>query len=164
MMKYLAQTIAYSLFAAFIGLLSVWPEYRLLAPDQAIVSLTISHAAERIGECRQLTQEELKALPPNMRKPAVCPRERHPLIVELRTDGRVVYREIAAPSGLWSDGKATVYRRLKLDAGWHEFSVGMNDSGRDDGFDFEMRVTRNLFPGQNLVIDFDELRQAFVFR
>lgn len=163
-MKYLTQAIAYSCFAAIVGLLSVWPKYELLAPDQAIVSLTISHAADRVGECRRLTQEELNELPPNMRRPLVCPRERHPVTVELHADGQLVYQETAMPSGLWSDGKATIYQRLKMDAGRHELFVGMNDSGGEVGFDFEARVTRDLVPGQNLVIDYDELRKSFVFR
>lgn len=163
-MKFLAQIAAYAAFAAILGLLSVWPDYRLLAPDQAIVSLTFSHAGQRIGECRKLTQDELNELPPNMRNPMACPRDRHPIRVELWADGAVLFQEIAPPSGLWSDGKATVYRRLQVDAGRHELFVGMNDSGGDDGFDFELKSTQVLKPGQNLVIDFDELQQSFVFR
>lgn len=163
-MKFLVQLIAYAVFTAVVGLLSVWPGYQLLAPGQAIISLTISHAGQRIGECRQLTQEELNELPPNMRKPSDCPRERHPIRVELRADGAVLYRETSPPSGLWSDGKATVYQRLQMDAGRHELFVGMNDSGGDGEFDFELKSAEDLSPGQNLVIDFDELQQAFVFR
>jgi hypothetical protein len=163
-MKYLAQFIAYSLFAAVVGLLSAWPKYQLLASDQAIVSLTFSHAGQRIGECRRLTQEELNELPPNMRKPDECPRERLPVSVEFRADGVVLYQQELQPSGLWADGKATVYQRLQVAAGAHELFIGMTDSGRDDDFDFELRVVRDLSPGQNLVIDFDELQQAFVLR
>jgi hypothetical protein len=162
--KYLAQFLAYAAFAAIVGLLSVWPEYRLLAPDQAVVSLTISHAGQRIRECRRLTQDELNELPPNMRKPTDCPRERHPIRVELRADGSVLFQETAPPSGLWSDGKATVYRRIQMDAGRHELFVGMNDSGGEDEFDFVLQSNLALARGQNLVIDFDELQQTFVFR
>lgn len=162
-MKYLAQSVAYVAFAVVVAVLSVWPAYQLLPPEKAIISITISHAGERIGECRRLTQEELSALPPNMRKPSECPRERHPVRIELRADGEMLYRVTAPPSGLWSDGKASVYQRLQLAAGEHELFVGMNDSG-GDGFDIELMVDRYLSPGQNLVIDFDELQQAFVFR
>jgi hypothetical protein len=163
-MKYLSQALAYAAFAATIGLLSVWPKYELLDADEAIISLTISHAAERVGECRRLTQEELNELPPNMRKPVDCPRERHPIRIQLRADGRNLYTESAPPSGLWSDGKAMVYKRIRLEAGRYELFVGMNDTGGGEGFDFEARESRYLSPGQNLVIDFDESRQLFVFR
>ena len=163
-MKFLVQFVAYAMFAAIVGLLSVWPGYRSLPPQQAIVSLTISHAGQRVGECRRLTQEELDELPPNMRTPSDCPRERHQIKVELRADGTVLYQVTSPPSGLWSDGKATVYQRLQLDAGRHVLFIGMNDTGSDDDFDFELKSTQNLSPGQNLVIDFDELQQMFVFR
>jgi len=162
--KYLTQIVAYAAFAAFVGLLSVWPRYRLLRPDEAVVSLTFSHAGQRIGACRRLTQEELNRLPPNMRRPTDCPRERHPISVEFRADGTVLYRDRLLPSGLWSDGKATVYRRLRIDAGRHDLYIGMNDSGKDEGFNYESAMTRDVLPGQNLVIDFDELQQTFVFR
>ncbi len=163
-MKYLAQVIAYAVFAALVGLLSVWPKYQLLAQDQAIISLTFSHAAQRIGECRRLTQEELSELPPNMRTPTDCPRERHPISVEFRVDGAVLYQKKLQPSGLWADGKATVYQRLQIDAGPHELFIGMNDSGGGKAFDYEKKTVQDIWPGQNLLIDFDELQQTFVFR
>lgn len=163
-MKYLVQMVAYAAFAALVGLLSVWPKYQLLASDQAIASVTFSHAGQLIGECRRLTQEELNELPPNMRKPVDCPRERHSINVEFRVDGAVLYRRKLPPSGLWGDGKATAYQRLKIDAGSHDLFIGMNDSGSDGGFDYEVTTVRDILPGQNLVIDFDELQRAFVFR
>lgn len=163
-MKYLAQVIAFAVFATLVGLLSVWPKYQLLAQDQAIISLTFSHAAQRIGECRRLTQEELSELPPNMRTPMECPRERYPISVELRVDGAVLYQKKLQPSGLWADGKATVYQRLQIDAGSHELFIGMNDSGGGKPFDYEMKTVQDIWPGRNLVIDFDELQQSFVFR
>lgn len=163
-MKYIVQTLAYAAFAAVVGLLSVWPGYELLGDEQAMISLSFSHAGRRIEECRRLTREELNELPPNMRKPSDCPRERHPITVQFRLDGAVVYQDTLPPSGLWSDGKATVYRRLTIDAGEHALIIGMGESGRDNGIDFELRTIRDIAPGQNLVIDFDEVQQTFIIR
>lgn len=162
-MKMVVQFMAYAVFAAFVGLLSVWPRYQLLAPELAVVSLTISHAGQRVGECRRLTQEELNELPPNMRKPSECPRERHPIMVELRADGEVIYRQTALPSGFWSDGKASIYQRMRMPSGEHSLFIGMNDSGGEQ-FDFESSVHQRLSPGQNLIIDFDDQQQAFIFK
>ncbi len=162
-MKFVVQFMTYAVFAAFVGLLSVWPSYQLLAPELAVVSLTISHAGQRVGECRRLSQEELNELPPNMRKPTECPRERHPIMVELGANGDVIYRQTALPSGLWSDGKASVYQRLQMPAGKHSFFIAMNDSGGEQ-FDYELRIEQKLSPGQNLVIDFDDQRKEFVFK
>ena len=162
MIKMLGQAIAYALFVAALGVFSVWPSYHLLDEQEAIVSLTFSHPAERVGECRRLTQEELNALPPNMRKPDECPRERHPIQVEMRFDDRLVYAETVSPSGLWKDGKANVYRRVTIDAGDYLLFVGMNDSGSGDGYDYERRQDLTIVPGQNLVITFDDLQKRFV--
>ncbi len=163
MIRYLGQAAAYAIFISVIGLLSVWPPYRILAERQSMVSLTFSHAAERIGECRLLTQEELNKLPPNMRNPNECPRQRQPIRVELRANGQALFVQTLAPSGLWNDGKASVYHRVPLEAGKYHFSVAMNDSGGAEGFDYQQSEDLVLVPGQNLVITFDDLTRSFVF-
>lgn len=162
MIRLANQVIAYIAFAAVLGVFSVWPGYRLLGDEQAIVSLTFSHAGQRVEECRHLTQEELNALPPNMRKPDRCPRERHDIEVELRLDDVVLYTQTLSPSGLWKDGKATVYSRSTIDAGEHDLFVGMNDSGRGTGFDYVLQRKLAVEPGRNLVVTFDDLHGNFV--
>jgi len=162
MIRLPAEAVAYGVFILVIGALSVWPEYRLLADSEAIVSLTFNHAGMRKEACRRLTQEELNSLPPNMRKPDDCPRERHPVRVELRIDGHLVHAATAQPSGLWNDGKASIYRRTTVAAGAHEIFIGMNDSGMADNFDYELRQTVTIDPGRNLVISFDGLTGSFV--
>jgi hypothetical protein len=158
----IGQLVAYGLFFAVVGAFSVWPQYRLLDEREAIVSLTFSHSAQRVRECRRLTQEELNALPPNMRKPDDCPRERHAMYVEMHLDDRLMYSETVLPSGLWQDGKANVYRRTTVDAGEYTLFVGMNDSGSNEGFDYVERRNVMLAPGQNLVVTFDDLQKSFV--
>ena len=165
-MKFLYETLAYVAFAGIVGLLSVWPRYELVDREKAVISLTFSHAGQRIGECRTLTQEDLNKLPPNMRKPADCPRERHPIRVVLRSDDVVLYDEVHAPSGIWSDGKANVYRRLVVPTGKHSVFVGMNDSGGDGDREFNYYATASidLVPGRNLVVSFDQQQQQLVIR
>jgi hypothetical protein len=160
-MKIIGEVFFYGLFVAVVGLLSVWPRYELVGEQQAIISLSLTHAGKRIGECRTLSQEELDKLPPNMRKPADCPRERHSVRVTLRSGAAVLYEETIAPTGLWSDGKASIYRRVVVDAGPHELFIGMNDSGRESGYDYEMARRVDIAPGRNLTIQFDGLEQEF---
>jgi hypothetical protein len=162
--KYAGQLIAYAAFFALIGLFSVKPEFSLLGEHEAIVSLSFSHAAHRIGECQRLSQEELLALPPNMRRPDRCPRERHPMMVELIMDEQTLYKATLAPTGLWSDGKSTAYQRLRISAGLHNFSIRMNDSGVPGQIDFENSATVDLQHGQNLVVFFDPDNQQFRFQ
>jgi hypothetical protein len=158
----LGQIVAYGLFVAVVGVFSVWPDYRLLDEREAILSLAFSHAAQRVEECRRLTQDELNALPPNMRKPDDCPRERHPIYVEMRLDDQLAHLETALPSGVWNDGNASIYRRVTVDAGEYTLFVGMNDSGSDASFDYVGQQEVTLAPGQNLVVTFDAQQKTFV--
>ncbi len=163
-MRYLGQVIAYGTFFGLVALLSIQPELRLLADEQAVVSLTFSHTGKRLGECRRLSQEEQMALPPNMRKPDECPRERHALSIRMLMDNKLLYSVTLPPTGIWQDGKSTVYQRFPVAAGQHEFAVQMNDSGSKDGYDFEASASVQLQPGQNLVVRFDDATQQFIFR
>ncbi len=163
-MKLLGEVLAWACFVAVVGLLSVWPRYDTIEEDQAIVTVTFSHAANRIGECRTLTQEDLNKLPPNMRKPAECPRERHTVRIELRSGESLLYAEVLAPSGIWSDGKSNIYRRVIVPARTHDLFIGMNDSGGEQGFDFEKSKRTEISPGQNLVVRFDEQLHQFTIQ
>jgi hypothetical protein len=155
------EVLAWAFFAAVVGLLSVWPRYDTIEAGHAIITVTFSHAANRIGECRTLTQEELNKLPPNMRKPSECPRERHPIRIELRSGDAMLYKAVRSPSGIWSDGKANVYRRIVVPAQTHDLFVGMNDSGDKEGFDFEGSTRIDIAPGRNVVVRFDEQLHQF---
>jgi len=162
--KLLWEILAWVAFSAVVGLLSVWPRFEMVETEKAIVTVTFSHAAQRVGECRQLTQEELNKLPPNMRKPSDCPRERHPVRIELRADDHILYEDVLLPSGIWSDGKSNIYNRVEIDAGIHHLFVGMNDSGGDAGFDFENAANIDIAPGRNVVIRFDPESGQFTIR
>jgi quinol-cytochrome oxidoreductase complex cytochrome b subunit len=155
------QALAYGVFAVVACLFSAWPAFSLLQDDEAMLSLSVSHTGQRIGECRKFTQEELNELPPNMRRPSDCPREKHPIRVEFSMDGVVIYAETLQPSGIWNDGSATVYARFAVPAGTRNLAIGMDDSGNADAFDYYLEQQVRLVPGQHLAISFDPLMQNF---
>lgn len=161
--KGLAMGVTFGMFALASWRLSSWPSFQLLEPDQAMVSLTFSRAGQRMQECRTLTQQELEELPPNMRKPQDCPRERHPVQVEFSVDGEVLYQATRPPSGIWNDGESTIYQRILVKAGRHNLSVGMRDSDRSEGFDFQHESTVTLEPSQHLLVEFDHDTGTFIF-
>jgi hypothetical protein len=162
-MKVLGQFIFYSMFAAVIGLFSVWPEVRLSADDEAVVSVSFSHVGKRIIECRVLSPEEINALMADLSKTTECPRGRHPIRVEVRTDDAILYRATIPASGLSSDGKAIVYQRISVAVGEHRLQISLSDSGSQSGYDWTHTELVNLESGQNLVIGFDDLSQTFTF-
>lgn len=149
------QLLLYGVFALVLGVFSRWPEYRHLAADQALIKLSFTHAGKRVAECRQLRPEELAKLPPNMRAPMKCERERAPVRVEVDVDGAPAFRHVAAPSGLSRDGASSVYQRLSVVAGPHRIAVRLKDSAGGDGFDYQRERDVTLAPAQILVIDFD---------
>lgn len=156
--------LAWGVFAAASVVFTVWPRFSQLAEGNAIISLTFSHAGQRVEACRKRTQEELNKLPPNMRKASDCPRERHPVNVVFSADGQVLFDKSLQPSGFWKDGESTVYYRMEVPAGSHELFIGMSDSGREDGFDFSGQTEFALAEGQHVVVEFDHLQQTFIFR
>jgi hypothetical protein len=155
---WLGQVLLYGAFAAFVGVFSQWPAYRHLAPDRALIKLSFIHHGQRLLPCRRLSAAELAKLPPNMRTPLSCPRERASIVVEVDIDGMLALREIAEPTGLSRDGAASVYRRMETPAGIHRIDVRLRDSPRTSGFDFERSATLTLQPAEILVIDFESER------
>ncbi len=152
---WLGQLLLYGLFALAIGVFSQWPPYRHLQPDQALIKLSFTRVGKPVGDCRTLSADELARLPPNMRAPTSCPRERSPVTVQVDLDGRTVLQRVAPPTGIAKDGAAAVYERLVVPAGEHQIAVRLSDDvrARDAAYRHESRVT--LVPGQVLVIDFD---------
>lgn len=161
---WLGQALLYGAFAAVVGVFSQWPIYQHLAPSRALIKLSFIHHGQRLQACHTLSAEELAKLPPNMRAPLSCPRERAPIVVEVDVDGVLALREVAEPAGLSRDGAASVYRRMETAAGVHRIDVRFRDSARASGFDFERSATLALQPAQILVIDFDHERGGIVLQ
>ena len=163
LLRYAGQAVAYILFALAVGYLATSPAYTHLEPGMALIKMSFSHAGEHRQECRRLTQEELNALPPNMRRPTDCPRERIALLVELEVDGEIVYRDELPPSGLAGDGASTAYREFPLKAGPHRITARLRDRRNTNGFDHERTAEVSLAPQQNFVIDFRPELGGFLF-
>lgn len=151
---WLGQAVLYGLFALFIGVFSGWPPYQALPPGQAVLKVSFIHHGQRVAPCRPYTAEELAKLPPNMRQPMKCERERAPVAIEVDLDGARIYTQVAQPSGLSRDGASSVYHRLAIPAGEHRITVRLRD-GTKAGFDYTRDATLRLKEAQVLVIDFD---------
>ncbi|MDE2613696.1 MAG: hypothetical protein KGL78_09665 [Burkholderiales bacterium] len=154
-LAWIGQVLLYALFAVAIGVFSHWPRYHPLAPGEAVIKVSFIHTGKPVGDCRPLTKEELARLPPNMRTPTICPRERSPVTLQLVLDGRTVLERSALPSGLHKDGASAMYTRLVVPAGEQRIGVRVSDDVRAKGPTYEREARVNLVPGQVLVIDFD---------
>jgi len=161
---WIGQALLYGLFAAVIGAFSRWPTYHPLDAGQALIKLSFTHTGKPVGECRQQTEAELAKLPPNMRAPMKCPRERSPVTVEVDIGGATVLRRVVAPSGLSRDGASAVYHRLQVASGEQRIAVRLNDDARRSGFTHQREATVRLAPAQILVIDFDAEKGVITLR
>jgi hypothetical protein len=132
----------------------VAPPWKLLDTGQAVISLSLRHAAPTKLACAPLTAQESIKLKPNMRRQVGCPRERWPVYVELSRDGDMLYRGLHQPAGLWNDGPAAMLERIVVPAGSQALTVRLRDSGRSEGFDRERRFEVELEPGRNYVMEF----------
>ena len=163
-LKWLTHIAAYALFFAGIGTLSVWPSWEHADESLAQVKLSLSHAAERVEPCVRLTPQEIADLPPNMRRTEECGRERLPLIVELDVDGETVLSIEAAPSGVWNDGPASIYRRFAVAPGTHDIAVRMRDSADGEQWDYILEDSVVLEAGRYFTITFAAETGGFRFR
>jgi len=158
------QGALYALFVGALALFSQWPVYRHLDDGEALLKLSIVHQGARLQDCVEQTAEELARLPPTMRAPSRCPRERAALTVEVDVDGQPLLRQMARPGGLSRDGSAAMYQRRVIAAGEHRIAVRLRDSARDDGFDHQREAVVTLQPAQILVIDFDSETREITIR
>ena len=152
-----------ALFAG-VATLSSRPSYRQLPENSSVLLLTFVHGADRRGECRRLTPEEIAKLAPNRRWVQDCPRGRRPIYVELDVDGRNLYRADLPPTGIAGDGPSRVYQRFVVPSGTYDVAVRMRDTARADGFDHERHGRIDLAPNQLFVIDFRPESGEFIFR
>ena len=158
------QVLLYGAFALAIGVFSHWPPYRHLQPDQALVKLSFVRVGKPVGDCRKLSDEELAKLPPNMRTPTVCPRERSPLTVQMAIDGRPVLDRSVPPTGLRQDGASAVYERVVVPAGERLITVSLSDDVRARATPHRREERVTLVPGQVLVIDYDAEKGGITFQ
>ena len=117
----------YGLFALAIGVFSHWPPYRHLGEDQALITLSFSHTGQPVSALA--AHRRGTRLPPNMRSPLLCPRERSPVVVELDVDGAPALRQSPRPRPS-KDGAASIYHWLVAGAGTHRVAVRMSDDAR----------------------------------
>lgn len=158
-----AQLLLYVPLMALIGTFSSFPRFSPIARDEALVQVSVVHAAQPKQPCRERSAAELAKLAPNMRAAQDCPRERADLLVEIELDGALVLRKSIAPAGLQRDGNAALYRRFAIASGRHRVVARLRD--RPDGdFNYVREQTLDLKPGGALVIDFAAEKGGFVFR
>lgn len=163
-LAWLGQLLLYGAFAAFVGVFSNWPAYRHLGDQEALVKISFIHTGKPVADCVRPSAEELAKLPPNMRAPTRCPRERSPIVVAVDVDDRNVLTAEAPPSGLSRDGASAIFRRLVVPAGERHVRVRISDDVRRRDAPYQREETLALAPGEVLVIGFEPGKGGIAFQ
>lgn len=163
--RYIAgQAVAYTAFALMIAYFASNPVYRHHDPGKALLKLSLTHAGQKVGECKERSAEELAKLPPNMRAKTSCGRERNSVTLEMDIDGVKVFSKTAKPAGLSGDGRSRFYDSREISVGRHVITARMRDGNDPNVFDQVAEVTVDLAPRQVFVVDFDEENGKFEFK
>jgi hypothetical protein len=152
--RYILQAFNYSVFMALIWYFSNMPPFRQLGEDEAVMTIAFSHVGEIKEPCRKRSAEELMALPPNMRAPMDCTRERSPVRIEAFLDNHPIYVHTAEAPGLFKDSGVNIYHLTKVPAGKHHLQIKMDDSVRKEGFEHAFEQDVMIAPAQILLVDF----------
>lgn len=164
MLRMIGQGLAYLAFGAALAYASNRPLYTHFPEDKALIKVSLSHSGKPKGGCRQRSAAELEALAQNMRRATVCSRERVPIRIEIRLDGKPLLAETLEPGGLRHDGPARLYKRFRVAPGRHRIEARLRDSLRKEGFDYVKTAEVALAPAQNFVIDFRSETGGFLFQ
>ena len=154
-LRYGLQAFNYALFIAVVWYFSVNPAYHQLEDNQAVITLSFTHATKLREACRKLSQQELMKLAPNMRLPTTCPRERSPMQLELYLDDKLLTKATVEPTGFHKDQGVNIFQRIKVIAGEHTLRLWMNDNVNYKEPTYRYEKTLVLKPEQQLLIDFD---------
>lgn len=153
-LRYGLQAFYYALFMAVVWYFSIKPPYHQLEEDQAVITLSFTHATQLRKACRKLTQEELMKLPPNMRLAMDCSRERSPMTMELYLDDKLLTKAEVEPLGLHRDQGVSIFQSIKVKAGEHTLRAWMNDDVKVKGPTYKFEQAISLKPEQLLLLDF----------
>jgi hypothetical protein len=158
------QGLAYLAFAVVIGTFANQPTYHPFPADQALVKLSISHAGLRKKACSERAVDHQRNIPSTARKLMNCPRERHPVTIELKIDGITVFNAAAEPSGLSNDGKSLFYYRFPVPTGKHEIAVQLYEAATGKGPHYRFKQSIDLKAGDIAVVGFNPTAKEIYFK
>ena len=153
-LSFLMQIANYTVFMYIVWFFSANPSYQHTAPDQAVIALSFSHAGQPISECRKRTEEELADLPPNMRAPMDCPRQRSPIEVELSLDDKVIFHDTFAAKGASGDWGIDVFKEFPVPVGNYNLKMKLKDSIRVEDYNHKFEKQFDIKPRQLVLVDF----------
>lgn len=158
----IASAVGFALFAGVVLAALSRAPYEIEPGDDAIVRFSW-RAAERVEECRPLTDEEQAELPAHMRQTETCERRISPFALRIGVDGQDVVHDTLSGAGARGDRPLYVYREVGVLAGKHRLAVEFGAVGSADP---PLRLDREieLVPREVVLVTRDSERGVFVLR
>lgn len=165
--------LLFSLFAVPVYFLSDAP-YSYHHKEDGVVKIAFKHSGTRIADCEEADllkkegdryRQQLKdtrQVRMSIEKIAKCPRERHPVIMELYIDGKKVLDKSYAPTGLKKDMASYIYDEFAVPPGYHSFRVLLYDSGRKETPAYALDTSSAVRPREVKVVWFSDKADAIV--
>jgi len=141
------------------GLLGVGSDLGYAAPlvDGSQLVVSFKHPGAVSENCRELSAEELEALPVHMRKSSVCDRIRAHVRLRVTIDGATAVEKSVPPSGIWEDGNSVDVERITVPPGEHRVSVAIGETTDPDEWSFRDEATLTFSEKQRRVVLFDRV-------
>lgn len=151
------------------------PSFSYFKPEEAMLKVAFKHTGQRVADCDETGlvrtegeryRKELKdtrQVQMNIEKLARCPRERHPVSVELFVDGNKTLDKSYAPTGLKKDMASYVYDEFNITPGEHSIRVLLYNNGKKDSPAYVLEQAANVKPGEVKVVWFNDKTGALVF-
>ena len=148
--------------------------YSHFRPEESMLKVAFKHTGQRVEECDETGmvktegeryRRELKdtrQVKMNVEKLARCPRERHPVTVELFVDGTKALDKAYSPTGLKKDMASYIYDEFMITPGRHSFRVLLYNNGKKDSPAYALEQSMNVKPGEIKVVWFNEKAGALV--
>ena len=126
-----ASAAGFTLFAGVVLAALSRAPYEIEPGENAVVRFSW-RAAERIEECRPLTDEEQAELPVHMRQTETCERRVSPFAFRVQVDGQDVVHDTLSGAGARGDRPLYVYREVSVRPGSHALFVEFGAVGSDE--------------------------------
>lgn len=149
--------------------------FSFYSPDAASLKVAFKKAGKRVVDCdeageikrageryRAALREQGKGVQMSLKTLATCPRERHPLKVVVKIDGKEALNRIYSPTGFSKDMAAYVFEDLRITPGTREIEAYLYESGDALHPDFSVKKTATVRPTDIKLIRFDEFANALV--
>lgn len=151
-LRYLVQAVCWLVLAGLVGLFGQGPAFAPVPPDHGELKISLAHLAERLEQCRTLTEAEREALPPTRRVTEICERGRASTHLRVILNGQPLVDRHIQPAGWHGGGRAYFQTAMPLPAGSHTLKLELADGDSSEAFSLQEQFSLELGAGESALL------------